>query len=594
MLDLTRTVPHAARVQKLTSSLALSILALARLSAEPILNEAGSLQAALENEPIPTAASSDKFALPDEDELAAFRTALKHILEGDLQAAADAAVDANYEVVSFSDTDTADTFALLREKDTNQKWGGLYAIDLTPERTLVVQCPHPLYDGVRVPAADLFIDTNAVAYLQAGTHRNNSPTESGCDGDLGGDPYRISDMAHAPDSLFQAAHEVIEEHFPRTVSLSFHGMADDTDPADLVVSNGTPRVFNGNSLSRDIATRMNEILDADADPREAVSHQEPGEDPALSGSTNTQGRATNGSPEPCTVQAPTAIFPERFIHMECAPNVRSGDPSNWAFVTQTLNELIPLFSDPDPDLPTGDIVITEIMPNPQQVGENTGEYIELFNHTGSPIDIAGWSFVDRGSNRANLSGVIPPGDLFVVGRVADVNGGAPGGATDAIWNEPGATLTLTNTGDTIILFDDNDDPVASVHYGDLDDDDGLALEISVANAHPNGQTVQGDYAFSATPFGADFGTPGTRGDSRFPLPDPAPTSSISGGDLFIGFTAGLAVTYTLWDSPDLANWNETPGESPIVGDGLEASFDLLLPVDPARFYRLVHDYAAPD
>lgn len=569
-------------------------LAIGPLFAVPVLDEMGSLQQLLENEDIPSEESSDKYRLPTGDELTAFRVALQHILDGNLQAAADEAVDANYEVVSFEDTDTNDDFVLLREKSPRDHRGGLYAIDATPERTMVVQCPHPLFDGVRVAAADIFIDTHSVAYLQAGTHRNNSPTESNCDGDLGGDAYRISDMAHQPDGFFQAAHEVIEAHFDRSVSLSFHGMKDESDPADVVISNGTSRVFPGNSLSRDLATRMNEILDADADLREAVSHQEPGENPALSGSTNTQGRVTNGSPEPCMTEAPTAIFPERFIHMECAPNVRDGDASNWDFVTQTLSELIPIFSDPDPGLPTGDIVITEIMPNPQQVGEGTGEYIELFNHTGAPIDMTGWKFIDRQSNAASFSGVIQPGDLFVVGVSGDVNGGAPGGVPDAVWVDGPGDLTLTNTGDTIILFDNNDDPVASIHYGDLDDDDGLALEIAVGNSHPNSQTLQSDYTFSTTAFGADFGSPGTRGDSQFPVPDPGAGASITEDDLLICFNAARAVTYALWDSPDLDDWDETPGETPVVGDGQEASFDFLLPNDPARFYRLIHDYAAPE
>ncbi len=583
-------------VRKRFHHLVLACLTSLPLAAEPVLNEAGDLQATLEGMSIP-AAEGDDYALPDENELAAFRAALRHILDGDLQSAADEAVNANYDVVSYTDNVTADVFAMLREKNSNQHWGGTYVIDLTPERELVVESPHPLYDGVRIAAIDIFMDTGAVAFLQAGTHRNNSTTESDCDGDLGGEAYRISDMAHAPGSLFQAAHEVIEAHFDRTVSLSFHGMADDSDPADVVVSNGTSREFWGNSLSRDLATRMNEIILAnDAnDTRYAVSHQEPGENPALSGSTNTQGRATNGSPDLCMADAPAAIFPERFIHMECAPNVREGDPSNWSFVIQTLNERIPLFADPDPDLPTGDIVITEIMPNPQQVGEGTGEYIELFNHTGFPITMTDWSLVDRQLNRATFSGVIQPGDLFVVGVNSDLNGGGqPGGVPDAVWTDVDGDMTLTNTGDTIILFDDNDDPVASVVYGDVDDDDGMALEILVANQHPNGQTIQASYAFSATPFGADLGSPGTRGDSQFPLPDPGTAVEIDGSDLSIAFTAARAVTYTLWDSPDLDDWDETPGETPVVGDGIDAAFELTLPLDPARFYRLVHDYAAPE
>lgn len=567
------------------------------LHAAPVLEESGDLQALIDGTAIPSAASPDKFQLPTGAQATAFRAALGHILTGDLATAANEAETANYDLVSYTDNVTADTFAILREKNSNRHWGGLYVIDQTPERALVVQCPHPIYDGVRVPATDLFMDTHAVAYLQAGTHRNNSPDPSDCDGQLDGEAYRISDMAHAPDSLFQIAHEVLEEHFTRTVSLNFHGMADDSDDADVVISNGTSDTWIGNSLSRNLATRMNQIILANdpMDNRYAVSHQEPGENPGLSGSTNTQGRHTNGSSDTCMTPAVTALFPERFIHVECDPDVRSGPSSNWSFVTQAFTELIPLFSDPEPDLPLGDLVITEIMPNPDQVGDGTGEYIEIFNQTGEPITMNDWVIVDDADNQATFSGVIEPGDLFVIGVSGDLNGGAPGGEPDAVWTDTVGDLTITNGSDVISILDDNGDIVTFVAYADGSPfGPGVSLEIAVGNEHPDGQTFGDDYVESQTAFGADFGSPGTRGESQFPPPPTSLVPSIEADDLMLTFTAAPAVTYVLWDSPDLQGWNVVPEESPIIGTGLEAVFTLSLPMDDAFFYRLEHDYAAPE
>ena len=563
----------------------------------PILVENGDLQALIDGTAIPSAASPDKYQVPTDDQRDAFRAALKHILDGNLQSAADEAATANYDLVSYTDDNSADTFAILREKDSNQHWGGLYVIDLTPERALVVQCPHPLYDGVRVPATDIFIDTHAVVYMQAGTHRNNSPTPSDCDGDLQGEAYRISDMAHAPDSLFQAAHDVIEAHFDRTVSLNLHGMADGSDDSDAVVSNGTSDVWIGNSLSRDLATRMNEIILADDanDSRYAVSHQEPGEDPNLSGSNNTLGRHTNGSSEPCMTAAVTAVFPERFIHLETDPDVRDAPASNWSFITQALNDLIPLFSDPDPGLPTGDLIITEIMPNPDQVGEGTGEYLEVFNHTGSAINMVNWVIVDDQDNQATFSGVVEPGDLFVIGVSADLNGAAPGGTPDAVWSDSVGDLTLTNTRDVISILNQNGDLVASIAYDDGDPfGAGVALEIAVGNRPLNGQTYGSDYVESLTPFGSDFGSPGLRGESQFPLPGCSLDPQLLGDDIELIFPASRAVTYTLWNSGDLDDWNEVLTADPIIGSGSEAQFTVPKPDDDAFFYQLVHDYAAPE
>jgi len=581
----------------------LSLLIGAPLHAAPVIVESGDLQAHIDATVIPNEASQDKYQTPSEAQHDAFVAALQHILDGNLQDAADEAATANYDLVSYTDNVTADTFALLREKNSNQHWGGLYVVDLTPERELIVQCPHPLFDGVRVPSTDIFMDTHAVAYMQAGTHRRNSGDLAGCDGTLEGQPYRISDMAHSPGSLFQAAHIVFENHFEDTVSLNFHGMADDSDDSNAVVSNGTSDVWIGNSLSRRLATTMNEIILADDanDTRYAVSHQEPSENPNLSGSNNTMGRATNRSTDVCMLDAITAVFPERFIHLETDHAVRDAPSSNWSFVTQALIAEIALFSDPDAGLPTGDLTITEIMPNPDQVGDGTGEYIEIFNHTGFPITMTDWVIVDDQDNQATFSGTIEPGDLFVIGVSGDLNGGDPGGVPDAVWSDTVGDMTLTNTRDVISILDDNGDLVTSIAYEDEIEspvDSGVSLEIAVGNQHPTGQTyytehINEQYAHSVTPFGDDFGSPGTRGSSKFPLPGCMLQSTLEGDDLVLAFSATRAVTYTLWDSPDLDDWDEALSEDPIVGNDLGADFTFLRPIDDRFFYRVDHDYAAP-
>ena len=46
----------------------------------------------------------------------------------------------------------------------------------------------------------------------------------------------------------------------------------------------------------------------------------------------------------------------------------------------------------------GDLLITEFMADPLNVGDSSGEYFEIYNTTGSPIDINGWIISDDGSN----------------------------------------------------------------------------------------------------------------------------------------------------------------------------------------------------
>lgn len=308
-----------------------------------MVQQSGNLQTYLEGIAVPNAASPDKYSQPNADELMIFKSLITNLLEHELQAASNLAELVNYDLIIFEDTVSSDTFAVLEEKATNKTWRGSFALDLTPERRLVAESPHPLFDGTRIQGIDLFLDTNSMAFMQSGTHRNNSPDVAPCDGtQTNGDPYYLSDMAHNAESFFQGMHEMIHNYYTDTISLSIHGMAEATDPSNVVISNGTGTTTPDPSLSRSIADRMNEILSAALDSRYAVSHQEPGEEPALSGGTNTQGRYSNGSHRPCTFSI-SALTPERFIHMEQAPTVRNPPSSNWDFVTQTYNELITNF-----------------------------------------------------------------------------------------------------------------------------------------------------------------------------------------------------------------------------------------------------------
>ena len=78
----------------------------------------------------------------------------------------------------------------------------------------------------------------------------------------------------------------------------------------------------------------------------------------------------------------SAIFPERFIHMEQDPDVRSGSSSNWAFVTQTYNDLVPLFP--------------AIVPDPPEDGSLVADYqldADAVSQTSSPAGSLGvWNW----------------------------------------------------------------------------------------------------------------------------------------------------------------------------------------------------------
>ncbi len=327
----------------------------------PIEVVSGDLESYLVGVPIPshnTSPDVDMYVPPNPAERATFAQALDHFVAGRIQSGADAAEAVNYRTIIFNDSPRDDYKIVLREKSTDTKYRGLFAISLTPTRDLVVESPHPLFDGTRAQAINIYIETGARAFMQSGTHRNNSTTVSPCDGtQSNGDPYYISDMAHATDSFFQVAHERLAAGYPESLAFSVHGMSSpsaNTADADVVMSNGTTgniSVFS-DSWSRQVAARMNELRTSGAlgRSRSAASHQTLGEVLPLSGSTNTQGRQTNGSADACTISVSSAPLPERFLHMEQSPAVRASE-SSWAFVIQTYQELFAALADTTADIP---------------------------------------------------------------------------------------------------------------------------------------------------------------------------------------------------------------------------------------------------
>lgn len=67
-------------------------------------------------------------------------------------------------------------------------------------------------------------------------------------------------------------------------------------------------------------------------------------------------------------------------------------------------------STPAPPAQTETVVINEFMPNPQE----GNEWVEIYNATGSPVDITNWKFVDLADNQKVLgAAVIPAGGYYV-------------------------------------------------------------------------------------------------------------------------------------------------------------------------------------
>jgi hypothetical protein len=180
------------------------------------------------------------------------------------------------------------------------------------------------------------------------------------------------------------------------------------------------------------------------------------------------------------------------------------------------------------------VVINEIMQNPSAVADSAGEWFELFNPTGSAIDIDGWTIKDNDidSHVINNGGslIVPAGGYLILGRNGDssANGGV---LVDYVY---GSSFALANGADELILVED----MFSLIIDSVEWDGGPNFPdpngASMALIDPSlDNSVGSNWATSITTFGdGNLGTPGTANFSQVPVP--APIALIGFGLVGIG------------------------------------------------------------
>lgn len=178
----------------------------------------------------------------------------------------------------------------------------------------------------------------------------------------------------------------------------------------------------------------------------------------------------------------------------------------------------------------GDLVITELMANPASVSDSAGEWFEVYNRSGTTLDLSGLTLSDSGSNSHTVSGTVTVAadSYFVFGRNADI---AANGGYQA--NYAYSNFTLGNSSDDIILS------MAGVTIDSLsyagDSNFGIA----------GVSTELTSTGFLATPAGlvygnGDTGTPGAAGsDPQLNLNAVSPVPVPAAGWLMASALTGL-------------------------------------------------------
>lgn len=153
----------------------------------------------------------------------------------------------------------------------------------------------------------------------------------------------------------------------------------------------------------------------------------------------------------------------------------------------------------------GDLIITEIMNDPEAVTDANGEYFEIYNTTSSDIDLNGLIIEDQNSNHTiNQSVIIPANSYAVLGRNSDINtnGGVP------VDYQYTSTITLNNSSGSIALKNGTT-TIDLVDYTTFTIPKGKSLELATDKFNATDNDTASNWKASTITYGnGDYGTPG--------------------------------------------------------------------------------------
>jgi hypothetical protein len=191
--------------------------------------------------------------------------------------------------------------------------------------------------------------------------------------------------------------------------------------------------------------------------------------------------------------------------------------------TEIPIEVVDLIDDPTAEpvpgaIAFGELLITEIMPDPSALPDTEGEWIEIYNNSDRTINLQNLVLDRDGTNVHTINDSIDllPGEYYVMARTAT--------ATDAVTTYVyGSAITLSNSGAVLSIYNEDTGSgpgpvIFSVDYGEASFPSGSGASISL---NPNllnaSDAVLGSsWCLSTSAYNTgDLGTPGVVNDECF-------------------------------------------------------------------------------
>jgi hypothetical protein len=281
--------------------------------------------------------SGNHYQLPNASEMMIWQNCITNIVNNDLTTARSFADQVNYEIVVYTNTtETGGDFWVLKEKDTSSNYWGTYVFTQSFATELVLQAPHSDFDfNTGKQAIYNFVRLKNYALFLNGTHRCNHDQASSCSGTTGvcsssSQAFRISDLAHDTNSIYQKTTEVVYDMVPESVFVQLHGFTKlETDPY-VILSNGTDETPSGDDYA---VLFKDHLFDQDNTLTFKIAHVDNWT--RLVGFTNTQGRYINQSANPCNSSATSTSG--RFLHVEQEKTKLRDNVAGWHKILDALS-----------------------------------------------------------------------------------------------------------------------------------------------------------------------------------------------------------------------------------------------------------------
>ena len=250
-----------------------------------------------------------------------------YVVEGSLDKALNEAKKSNYELC-------------VNKKNKTYQWTPLkkglpWIFFRERGLNLILETPHPIFDGTLKQSIKIFEESNAKILIVSGTHRCTNKEFSGCSGTTTAcskperKPYGISDPAHNDRTLFHTMHIKANQTFPDSITISVHGMA----ASGVSLSDGTSSKTTKNSFVARLANNLSKNLNGE-NVTTCNDYEGATRKLHLCGGTNVQGRDLNNVLEPCTVSATASTG--KFVHMEQSRAVRARGEDVAKAIVDTL------------------------------------------------------------------------------------------------------------------------------------------------------------------------------------------------------------------------------------------------------------------